>query len=249
MFLLCLCQLTYAQLNSLPDTLKNKINCVDVKPKFKISAYIIPTALIGYGALALSDGSKLHKLDLNIRDDVTKNHPNFNSQVDSYLIFAPALAVYALNLSGIKGKHNLTDATMLYAGSTGIMGTSTLILKKSIKRLRPDASGDQSFPSGHTAWAFASAEFLKQEYADVSPCIGYGGYVVASVVGGLRIYNNKHWLSDVVAGAGLGIASTKIAYLIYPYVKTLMSKITASKFSIVPYQYNGTKGILLCGTF
>jgi hypothetical protein len=66
---------------------------------------------------------------------------------------------------------------------------------------RPDGSSYN--PSlGHTANAFASAEFLWQEYKDV---IWYGisGYIIASGTGVLRIYNNRHWLTDVAAGAGI----------------------------------------------
>ncbi|PIH02800.1 hypothetical protein CS542_03390 [Pedobacter sp. IW39] len=50
-----------------------------------------------------------------------------------------------------------------------------------------------SFPSGHTANAFA-AEFLNQEYRDVSPWIGYAVYTVATASRVLRMYNNKHWV-------------------------------------------------------
>ena len=62
------------------------------------------------------------------------------------------------------------------------------------------------------------AEFLRQEYKDVSPWYGIAGYVVATGTGFLRIYNNKHWLTDVAAGAGIGILSTKIAYWVHPFV-------------------------------
>ena len=75
------------------------------------------------------------------------------------------------------------------------------------------------FPSGHTTEAFAYAEFIQQEYKDVSPWYGAVGYAAATATGLLRIYNNKHWLSDVVAGAGIGMASTKLAYLLYRAIK------------------------------
>ena len=145
---------------------------------------------------------------------------SLRAHVDDYLQFAPAAAVYALNLSGIKGRHNLFDASMLYVTSAAIMGVSTHFVKQGVGRMRPDSSGHDSFPSGHTASAFMAAEFLHQEYKDVNPWIGYAGYFVATATGTLRMYNNKHWFSDVVAGAGFGIASTKISYLVYPYIKS-----------------------------
>jgi membrane-associated phospholipid phosphatase len=89
---------------------------------------------------------------------------------------------------------------------------------------RPDGSSNNSFPSGHTANAFMGAEFLYQEYKDVSPWYGIAGYVVATGTGLFRMYNNRHWFSDVVAGAGFGILSTKVAYWIYPWMKEKIFK-------------------------
>lgn len=161
----------------------------------------------------------------------------------------PAAAVYALNLAGIKGKHNLTDATFLYLSAMTIMGGSTFIVKNTSHRQRPDGSSFNSFPSGHTASAFAAAEFLRQEYKDVSPWYGYAGYAVATATGALRLYNNKHWLSDVIAGAGFGIASTKLAYFIYPYVKKLFNGQKNTGLSIAPFHQNGAYGLAYYRTF
>ena len=72
--------------------------------------------------------------------------------------------------------------------------------------------------------AFAAAEFMRQEYKDVSPLYGIAGYGAATITGILRLYNNKHWVSDVVAGAGFGILSTRLAYWIYPVIKRKLFK-------------------------
>ena len=112
---------------------------------------------------------------------------------------------------GIKGKHNFKERTIILGTSYLIMSASVLSLKSITKVERPDGSAFNSFPSGHTATAFASAELLWQEYKDISIWYGITGYLVAASTGAFRIYNDKHWLTDVVAGAGIGILSTKVA--------------------------------------
>ncbi|WP_316734621.1 phosphatase PAP2 family protein [Pedobacter aquatilis] len=217
------------------------------KKKFNVVSFIAPAVLAGYGFAAVYDKGALHQLDMSTKAELQEDHPLFAAHVDDYMQFAPAAAVYALNLSGIKGKHNLFDATMLYATSAAVMGLSTHFVKQGVGRMRPNESGNNSFPSGHTASAFMAAEFLHQEYKDVNPWIGYAGYFVATATGTLRMYNNKHWFSDVVAGAGFGIASTKIAYLVYPYIKQVFNQKHTSKFTLMPYYQPGGAGLMLSG--
>ena len=219
------------------------------KRKFKAVAFIAPAVLVAYGFDAVYGNGALKELDESTKSELQEDHPLFAAHVDDYLQFAPAAAVYALNLSGVKGKHNLFDASMLYVTSAAIMGIGTHFVKQGVGRERPDQSGHNSFPSGHTASAFASAEFLHQEYKDVNPWIGYAGYFVATATGTLRMYNNKHWLSDVVAGAGFGIASTKISYLIYPYIKSLFAGKHSSNVALMPMYGQGVKGLVLSSRF
>lgn len=217
--------------------------------KPKITSFIIPTVFIGYGLVSLAGKNPIRDLDLTTKDELQEDHPLFAAHADDYLQFAPAAAVYGLHIAGIKGKHSLADATGLYVLSEAIMGLSTHSLKSMTHRLRPNGSGFNSFPSGHTANAFASAEFLNQEYKDIYPWVGYAGYTVAIATGILRMYNNKHWFSDVVAGAGFGILSTKISYLLYPKLKHLIVGKGSSKYNLVPsYQQHGL-GFSFSGRF
>jgi membrane-associated phospholipid phosphatase len=219
------------------------------KKQFKVAPFILPTVLVSYGFVAVYDHGALKQLDVSTRDELQEDHPRFAVHVDNYLQYAPAAAVLALNLSGVKGQHNLFDASMLYLTSLTIMGGSTHFTKHWVGRERPNHDGFNSFPSGHTANAFMAAEFLKQEYKDVNPWIGYSGFLVATATGTLRMYNNKHWFSDVVAGAGYGIASTKIAYLVYPYIKDLFSKKTSGNFTLMPFHQEYGTGLTLSGRF
>ena len=55
-------------------------------------------------------------------------------------------------------------------------------------------------------------EILRREYGEEYPWIAVAGYAVAVTVAAMRIYNNRHWLGDVCAGAGLGILSVTLTY-------------------------------------
>jgi len=224
-----------------------------VKPSSKTIApgfkpYILPTAMFAYGALAL-EVKPLKNLNHYVQNQIVTHNPNFSTHADDYLWFVPTAAVYGLNLIGVQGKHNFRDRTMIALISNGIMGVSTTIIKRSVYEMRPDGGDAQSFPSGHTASAFTAAEFLYQEYKDVSPWIGVGGYAVASATGILRMYNNKHYLGDVIAGAGLGIISTKVAYTIYPFVARHLFKNYSFKTVAIPAYIQGYPGLSMVHHF
>ena len=91
----------------------------------------------------------------------------------------------------------------MYLISNTLTGIAVSKLKTQTAILRPDGSSNRSFPSGHTAEAFAAAEFMNQEYKHLSPWYGIAGYTLATATGTLRVLNNSHWLSDVIMGAGL----------------------------------------------
>ena len=214
--------------------------------KFNYKQLILPTVLIGYGMVGLNSGD-LKKINLDIRNGVVDdNHKKLS--IDDFLQYTPALSVYALNNMGVQGKNNLKDRSIVLGTSMVFVLATVTALKKITKVERPDGSNFDSFPSGHTALAFAGAEFLYQEYKDVSVWYGVSGYVIATATGAFRIYNNKHWLTDVATGAGIGILSTKAAYWLQPYLNqhifgTSKNKTTGAFFS--PY-YDGKQ---MGGTF
>jgi len=76
--------------------------------------------------------------------------------------------------------------------------------KFTARRQRPDGSNSVSFPSGHTASAFATATVLQQH---LGWKVGIPAYALASAVSASRMASNKHYLSDVLVGAGIGIAA------------------------------------------
>ena len=77
----------------------------------------------------------------------------------------------------------------------------TMIFKETTQRTRPDGSNKLSFPSGHTANAFALATVADAHFG---PKVGVPAYAAAAAIGWCRVGKNVHHLSDVLAGATLG---------------------------------------------
>lgn len=216
--------------------------------KFNYKQLIIPTLLISYGAIGTEKIDYLKELNFDIRREVLEDIDQKTS-IDDFSQYAPALSVYALNNFGIQGKNNLKDRTIILGTSFLMVFSTVTAIKHTTNIERPDGTSF-SFPSGHTATAFAGAEFLWQEYKDKSIWYGISGYAVATATGIFRITNNKHWLTDVATGAGIGILSTKIAYWLNPYMKAKIFKSTGEKktVSMIVPLYNGKEiglGILL----
>lgn len=216
-----------------------------ITKKFNVKPLLVPTLFMGYGFVALNNPTLL-SIDTNIQTsfDTTKS-----TKADDITMLLPAASVYGLNWAGIKGKHNFKDRSIVF-GTASLLVLSTVFATKSLSnRARPNGASNDSFPSGHTAVSFMGAEFLYQEYKHISPWYGIVGYGIAATTGYLRMYNNKHWFSDVVAGAGFGILSTKIAYLLQPYLpKKLFNKVASTSF-ISPF-YNGEQlGVSLVRSF
>ncbi|MBS1660171.1 MAG: phosphatase PAP2 family protein [Bacteroidetes bacterium] len=193
------------------------------KQPFPYQSFILPASMIVYGVTAVNNHT-LKSINGHVKEQVWEDMPHSKTTIDNYLMFTPAAAVYGLNALGIHGKHNLKDRTMIFLLANVFAQTTVFTVKGSAHELRPDGSDHLSFPSGHTAMAFLSAEFMRMEYKDVSPWYGIAGYAAATATGMLRIYNNKHWFSDVVAGAGVGIASTRLAYWLYPKMQHWLGK-------------------------
>ncbi len=197
-----------------PDTVKK----LHTKPW----ALVAPAIAITYGALTFGV-HPLRRIDYFIQSETNKTGANFHSKAESYFQFAPVVMVYGLNLVGVSGKNTFVDRTALLGLSAGILGVTAFGTKHFTHRLRPNGSDYFSFPSGHTATAFMGAEFLAQEYSNKSPVYTVIGYSFAVTTGVFRMYNRDHWFSDVVAGAGVGIISTKLSYLVYPYIRNALT--------------------------
>jgi membrane-associated phospholipid phosphatase len=178
---------------------------------------IFPVAGIAYG-VATRMSPALKQFDRYIDHTI----PHRRVAIDDYIQYAPVTAVYGLELAGIKAKHNFRDRTFVALSSHLFMTASVHAVKNTVHVMRPNGSGDNSFPSGHTATAFTGAHILFREYNDVSPWISVAGYATAAATGYLRIVNRRHWLSDVATGAGIGILCVEAGYLLLPVFRRMM---------------------------
>jgi membrane-associated phospholipid phosphatase len=183
---------------------------------------IIPTALIGFGVISLNSDA-LKNLNLSTQYEIGEHQPK-HIKLDNYTQYLPAALVYGYHIVGLKGKHNLKERTIIYGTSQLISAAIVLPLKHLVKEERPDGSNHLSFPSGHTTTAFSSAHFLFREYQDENIWLAISGYPIAIFTGVYRTLNDKHWVGDVVAGAGFGILSTELAYWLFPSVNKLFNK-------------------------
>lgn len=190
-----------------------QVDSVGQRPKMEyrltLNNAILPVSLIKYGIVGL-DTPNLKRWNTGIRSEVLERIST-NYRADDYFQYVPGLAVYLLDDAGIKAKHSLWDRTAILAGLFVLQTAVVQIFKYTTNVMRLDSSAANSFPSDHTALAFSGAEFLWQEYKEHTVWIGVAGYAIAGTIGFARVNNNKHWLTDVFAGAGIGILSTKIS--------------------------------------
>ncbi len=224
------------------STIISENRSADETHDFSYKKLIVPATLISYGVASLSiDGLK--KLNSSTQYEISEHKPD-HIKLDTYTQFAPAALVYGLNAFGVEGKHNLRDRSIIYGTSLLITTAITVPLKHAVKEERPDQSNSLSFPSGHTAIAFASAQFMYHEYKDTNFLLAVSGYSLAVFTGVYRMLNNKHWFGDVIGGAGFGILSTELAYWLYPKINNLLGgKNEKSQVMIMPYYQKGNSGI------
>lgn len=171
--------------------------------------FIIPAVLISGGVVLLNTQS-----NINLQIDIRKMFGyDFNNNIDDYLQFAPVLQIYGGRYLGFQPKNDFLHQTINIVVASGIMGVTVETLKHTVKEERPDLSNHYSFPSGHTATAFTNASLLFYEYKDSNIWYASSGFLFATATGALRIANNKHFTSDVLAGAGIGLAvGTIVSY-------------------------------------
>ncbi len=185
------------------NRLSHYIDTLSQRKWYRVTYVGVP--LVVEGLIVKNHNDKFRKM----RNDYM---PYFHRTLDNYTQYAPAAVMLGMKSLGVESRSSWGRMLVSDAFSVAVMASVVNVLKYTTREMRPDGSGNNSFPSGHTATAFMTATMLNKEYGDRYPWIGFGGYAVASATGLMRMANNKHWLGDVLTGAGIGIISTELGY-------------------------------------
>ena len=187
---------------------------------FRATQLIAPGVLVGSGLAVHCWGHET--IDAGVKDwfydDLRKGGERREVHADDYIQYVPVAMDLGLGMCGVHARHALLDRTIECAIAHVSLGAMSWGSKYLFHTLRPNGSNYKSFPSGHTNLTFAGAELVRMEYG---AWWGGSAYVMGTAVGVMRMYNNWHWLSDVVAGAGLGILSAHIGGWLLEPVKNL----------------------------
>lgn len=209
------------------------------------------------GTLAFFDGS----IQRGATSLVARN-PNTKKISKTITNFGGKYEVFALAAFGGYGlvfKNEKMQTTTLLATQAYITGAGLeTVVKVLTGRTRPSSYPDDvratasflgpfssragkdnsSFPSGHTTVAFAAATVFALEYSD-KPWVPILAYSSASLIGLSRITENKHWATDVFAGAVVGfLAGRNVVNNYHRYAKLKAGERKKARSVSFNLQYN-----------
>ncbi len=165
-------------------------------------------------AALLAGACVVRHFDTDVRQFREDHVFDYSNRADDVLQVTPGVFMLGLRAFGVRGKSE-TWGQLLSATAFSALITAGVTegLKNTYGRTRPfEIWYHNSFPSGHTFSAFTSATLLHREYGENSVWYSIGGYTMASAIGVSRILNRKHWASDVLGGAALGLVSGNLGY-------------------------------------
>ena len=196
--------------------------------EFRPAQAVLPSVLVGsavavhYGCrdagLNVVEGSLDDRIQHYFYQDLRKGGTVPELSFDNYLQYAPFVMDLGLGMLGAKARNPLLDRTLEMALGTVACAVMSWSCKQLFYSIRPNGNKG-SFPSGHTDTVFLGAELVRMEYG-----WGWGScsYAMGVTVGVMRMYNNWHWFSDVLFGAGIGILAANIGGWLLEPVKDLL---------------------------
>lgn len=210
---------------------------------------------------------------MDVRDQV-REYALERTIADDYIQYVPAAMAVVGDWIGAEAQHGFLDRVLLTGTSYVVMAAMVNGLKYTVVSPRPGIYDEvylannpndltpqnspkafNSFPSGHTATAFMGAELVRLEYGEDSPWIAVAAYAVASGTSIMRVWNEKHWFTDVLAGAGMGMLSARIGWWLLPGVSRLADSVLGldashgQKLAVSPAVNDGHLGLAMCLSF
>ncbi len=206
----------------------------------------VPVVLVAAGYVSRNENF-LDEMKEEVREETRENFPHFHSSLDDYSRRVPVAAAYGLFAVGVKGERGIVPFTACYGLSHALSSGLVSNLKRISHTRRPDIATDfSSFPSAHTADAFLTATLLHEQFGRGRPWLSVAGYTVATATGAMRMLNDRHWLTDVVAGASIGFLSAETVWRLYPVLARRLPGHLGQKLLLLPtYAPGGAIGAVL----
>lgn len=172
----------------------------------KKAGFIASGVLLTAGVITNSDNIKN-----DVRDWVRERYEIPTTNFDDILQHTPIGMMYLYDIALGSDKKTIGRHTRHMVVTQGLT-LGTMLITKGIFNARRPNGGSHAFPSGHTAYSFASASVIYHSFKNEHPLIAYSGYIPAVIVGSYRMIKDKHWISDVLFGAGMGILFSHLSY-------------------------------------
>lgn len=196
-----------------------------------------PWAATLSGVPMLAVGSVTAAGEHHFRSTIGPIAAHSNSTIDNIAPYSTLALTGILKLSGVETRSSWGRLAVSSAFSGVFMAGLGQGFKHVINERRPDSTGDDAFPSGHTTMAFTCAAIMSRELGWRSPWYSIGAYTAAGAIGVSRVMRGRHWAGDVVFGAGLGITSTNLGYLLADLIygdRGLAEGYTAARGALLP---------------
>lgn len=241
----------------------------DSIPSHSLSAkdIVLPAALITVGSMGFFD--TVRDWDVQVHHEVQSWTHGRRVKFENYVQYVPLAATFAFGLNDMRDDLRMKDRLLLVGTSYALSATMVTALKYSLGSIRPYIYDEvcasnpngycrsrnpkmfNSFPSGHTATAFLGAELVRLACGDKYPVAAWSAYVVAASVGFARLYNDRHWTTDILAGAGVGILSARIGWWLLPWEQHVLGSWLRTKDAESPMEtltvspsFDGTRPML-----
>ena len=237
-----------------PQSPADTATVASAQPENKLRAaalrIAIPSALLGVGVMAHSPlySARLSQAKHDMQAEAQAAFPSFDAHsLDDYTRHVPLAAAYAMMATGHRGERTAVSFTLIYLLAHELDEGVVSNLKRTTAEARPNNARDfSSFPSSHTSQAFLTATLLHEQYGRQYPWLSVSGYAVATATGAMRVLGNKHWATDVLAGAAVGFLSAETVWHVYPALTKLLPQRMAHKLLLVPtYVAGGGAGLAL----